>query len=69
MLYVLEITLNGESVREELVATKYPVRYLDSVNRELKASFIKEDIEPAEVDYELLLYPLHPEDRERFRRV
>ena len=69
MFYVLEITLNGETVREELVVTKHPVRYLDSVNRELKASFIKEDIEPSEVDCKLLLYPLRPEARERFRRV
>ena len=69
MFYVLEITLNGETISEELVLTKRPVSYLERANRELKASFIKEDIEPAKVDYEFLLYPLRPETRERFRRV
>ena len=68
MFYILEITLNGETVREEVVLTKHPVRYLELTNRDLKASMVKEDIEPTEVDYELLLYPLRPEARERFRR-
>ena len=69
MFYVLEITLNGETISEELILTKRPVRYLERANRSIKASLIKEDIEPTEVDYELLLYPLRPEARERFRRV
>ena len=67
MFYIVEIAAHGETIREEAVLTKFPVRCLERVNRDLKALLVKNGFEPTEV--ELSIYPLYPEARERFRRV